>query len=343
MPLGDVTVPPVVFTHLLSMTTDNGLYEHALRREPRLEHGYCTDDVARALTVVVRASALTGPLASATEVYLRFLERAVTPSGNVHNRMSREGRWEDDATTNDWWGRALAGLGSATRYAPTALVRGRAFFAFLAAAQQRSGHVRSCAFAAAGAADVLAIRPECDTARQLLLDCLEYIPRGRGQDWPWPETRMSYANGALCQALIRGGEILGQPAVLSAGLDLLDALLNIETAPQGYFSLTGSGGRGPEDRGPLFDQQPIEAATLSSACLDALMITHEPMWRTGVMRAWRWFAGDNDSRTPMYDPRDGAGYDGLERAGRNQNCGAESTLAALSTLQDVHALEEVPS
>jgi len=40
----------------------------------------------------------------------------------------------------------------------------------------------------------------------------------------------------------------------------------------------------------------------------------------------------------MYDPSDGAGYDGLERDGRNENCGAESTLAALSTLQDIRAL-----
>jgi len=46
-----------------------------------------------------------------------------------------------------------------------------------------------------------------------------------------------------------------------------------------------------------------------------------------------WFLGDNDSRTPMYDPVSGGGFDGLERFGRNENQGAESTLAVLSTFQ----------
>jgi len=46
--------PSATYTHLLAMTTDIGLYEHAYLRHPRLEHGYCTDDVARALAVVVR-------------------------------------------------------------------------------------------------------------------------------------------------------------------------------------------------------------------------------------------------------------------------------------------------
>jgi hypothetical protein len=35
----------------------------------------------------------------------------------------------------------------------------------------------------------------------------------------------------------------------------------------------------------------------------------------------------------MFDPGTGGGYDGLERHGRNENQGAESTLAMLSTAQ----------
>jgi hypothetical protein len=38
----------------------------------------------------------------------------------------------------------------------------------------------------------------------------------------------------------------------------------------------------------------------------------------------------------MVDPLTGAGFDGLHAVGRNQNQGAESTLAALSTAQ--HAI-----
>ena len=50
----------------------------------------------------------------------------------------------------------------------------------------------------------------------------------------------------------------------------------------------------------------------------------------------RWFLGDNDAGTPLYDPVTGGGYDGLHVDGRNANQGAESTLAMIATLQHVH-------
>jgi hypothetical protein len=74
-------------------------------------------------------------------------------------------------------------------------------------------------------------------------------------------------------------------------------------------------------------------AAFAAACGSAFRITHEPTWLTAVGLAWDWFLGDNDSATPMFDPRTGGGYDGLERHGRNLNQGAESTLAMLATAQ----------
>jgi hypothetical protein len=41
----------------------------------------------------------------------------------------------------------------------------------------------------------------------------------------------------------------------------------------------------------------------------------------------------------MFDPRTGGGFDGLERFGANQNQGAESTLAMLSTAQHAQRLD----
>ena len=330
-----------MYSHLLAMTTEIGLYEHACLRHPRLEHGYCTDDVARALAVVVREPDQTADLERVTDVYLRFLERAVTPDGTVHNRMSISGQWLDAAGTDDMWGRAIGGLGAGVRSASSEAVRDRAFRAFLLAAQRRSVDVRASAFAAVGAADVLAVRPDCDAAHGLLADCLDRLPRGIGKHWQWPESRLRYANATLCQALLVGGEALHDDDALNQGLTHLAVLLGLETGPFGHLSLAGTNGRGPDDEGALWDQQPIEAAAISAACVEALRFTRDPKWATGVTMAWAWFTGDNDSATAMYDPADGAGYDGLERNGRNENCGAESTLAALSTLHDVRLLKEM--
>jgi len=105
--------------------------------------------------------------------------------------------------------------------------------------------------------------------------------------------------------------------------------------------VTPVGGRGRDDAGPGYDQQPIEVAALADACASAFRITRQPSWLTGVRLAWDWFLGDNDSATPMFDPRTGGGYDGLERGGRNLNQGAESTLAMLSTAQQARRISEL--
>ncbi|WP_306469746.1 hypothetical protein [Actinoplanes sp. DH11] len=41
-------VPAPTFAHLVRLTDDTGLFEHARHATARREHGYCTDDVAGA-------------------------------------------------------------------------------------------------------------------------------------------------------------------------------------------------------------------------------------------------------------------------------------------------------
>lgn len=330
-------VPPVNFSHLSALTGEHGVFEHAEYLEPRQEHGYCTDDAARALTVVVRHPDRTPELEDLTDLYLAFVEEAVTITGEVHNRRAADGAWTDEPTTDDWWGRAIGGLGSAVRHgAPP--IADRALAAFLRAAQQRSTDVRASAFAAIGAADVLFVHPDLEAAGALLADCLDRIPRPTTHHWGWAEPTLRYANAALCSALITGGAHLSEDSTVQDGLSTLASLLLTETGPTGILSVTGTAGRFPGEVGPLWDQQPIEPAAISDACARALFVTGDPRWAAGIQQAWAWFLGSNDAATAMYDPDRGAGHDGLERQGRNKNCGAESTLAALSTHQDVLAL-----
>ncbi|MBF0235318.1 MAG: glycosyltransferase family 4 protein [Desulfamplus sp.] len=44
-------IPPVKLDHLKTMTDDTGIFQHAIITLPNLDHGYCTDDVARGLVV----------------------------------------------------------------------------------------------------------------------------------------------------------------------------------------------------------------------------------------------------------------------------------------------------
>jgi hypothetical protein len=97
-------------------------------------------------------------------------------------------------------------------------------------------------------------------------------------------------------------------------------------------------GRGPADPVPGFDQQPIEVAALADAGGRAFALTGQQRWADGVDLALALFLGSNDSSTPLYDPISGGGCDGLERDGRNENQGAESTLALVSTMQQARRL-----
>ncbi|MEY9935526.1 hypothetical protein ABH926_010208 [Catenulispora sp. GP43] len=63
------------------------------------------------------------------------------------------------------------------------------------------------------------------------------------------------------------------------------------------------------------------------------LATGDARWEVGVASAVGRFLGANDSGSPLADERTGGCCDGLERGGRNENQGAESTLALISTLQ----------
>jgi hypothetical protein len=88
----------------------------------------------------------------------------------------------------------------------------------------------------------------------------------------------------------------------------------------------------------MFDQQPIEAATMADACARAYAATGDPAWHDGVELAIGWFLGANDVGVPVGDLDHGAGYDGLGPSGVNLNQGTESTLALITTLQHASAM-----
>jgi hypothetical protein len=329
------------FDHLARLTDSRGVFEHALGDQPRRQHGYCLDDVARALQLLVREPEPSPLVSELTETCLRFVEAAIDVDGRAHNRMNTSGEWTDAVTTHDHWGRAVGALGVTACYAPLPLTRARALRAFRRAARQHSVDVRSMAFAIPGAASVLIARADSVEARRLITTGVAVLPSGTA-NWGWLEPRLRYGNASLVDALLAAGDALSDSTLVKRALRAFDALLKIETR-DGHLSVTGTSGRGPEDSGALFDQQAIEVSAIADAASRAFELTGDPRWRETVASAWHWFLGDNDSGTVMVDLETGAGFDGLERSGRNDNRGAESTLAALQTFQRCRALGVVPS
>jgi hypothetical protein len=332
--------PPPDFRHLLDMTDQHGTFEHALFTQPRAEHGYCSDDMARVLIVVVRESDHSPAMRSLAMLSLRFLQDALDSHGRCRNRMDRFGAWEDAPEVNDSWGRTIWGLGTAVSRSENHLMRHLAARGLERAMTQRSPWPRAMAFAALGAAELLRVDPGNMTARNLLSDAADAMAPPQPGPWPWPEQRLTYANATLPEAMITAGSELGRPFLVEQGVQLLEWLLARETR-HGHLSITPVGGSGPEDVGPGFDQQPIEVAALADACVRAEAVTGDPRWADGITAAANWFLGDNDSGIAMWDPDTGGAFDGLEEHGANLNQGTESTLALLSTLQHARSHQSV--
>jgi hypothetical protein len=335
--------PAPDFRHLLRMTDEHGTFEHARFSEPRREHGYCTDDMARVLVVAVREPDPSPAVGELATLALRFLADATADDGTVRNRMNHSGGWDDHAAVDDCWGRCAWGLGTAVGRGPTIRLRGTARDLFDRVARQRSPWPRAMAFAALGAAEVLRAIPDHALARALLVDVADGFPAPRDDAaWPWPEARLTYANAVLPEAMIAAGSALDRPALRRDGLALLAWLLDHESLA-GHLSVTPAGGDGPGDPRPAFDQQPIEVATIADAGARAAEIDDDPRWRTAMADAAAWFLGANDGDVVMWDPRTGGGYDGLEPGRANQNLGTESTLALLSTWQHARRLAAAAS
>jgi hypothetical protein len=334
--------PAPVFDHLLRLTDRRGTFEHALLAEPRPEHGYCTDDVARVLVVATRQPDTEGLVNGLAGVAVRFLNEAQSYGGACRNRMDNTGRWTDEPSTGDHWGRCIWGLGTAAAHSDVSLVGRLAVIQLERAANARSKSPRAMAFAALGAAELLAVKPDNGAARKLITDYAASAPAPNNDPaWPWPEPRLAYANAVIPEAMIAAGTALDDSTLRQRGLDLLAWLVELETA-DGHLSPTPVGGRGAGDARPGFDQQPIEVAALADACARAAVVDAGAIWPDTVRAAAAWFMGDNDAGQVMWDPETGGGYDGLHADGVNRNQGAESTLAVISTLQHAQRLSTVP-
>jgi hypothetical protein len=159
-------------------------------------------------------------------------------------------------------------------------------------------------------------------------------------DWQWFEPTVSYDNAKLPHALILSGRWASNPRALDIGIRTLRWLADKQRSAGGHFRPIGCNGfyaRGC-DRAE-FDQQPLEAQAMVSACIEAYRATEDAFWLNEARIAFEWFLGRNDLGLWLYDPHSGGCRDGLHSDRVNQNQGAESTLAFLLALAEMQLLE----
>jgi len=175
------------------------------------------------------------------------------------------------------------------------------------------------------------------SVRKILAErLLDLFRRASGSEWPWFEDRVTYCNARLSQALIVSGSWMEHEEMLASGLRSLEWLTSIQCSDDGYFAPIGSDGfYGRNQPKASFDQQPVEACAMVSACLGASRVTEDGRWAERARRAFNWFIGQNHLQQSLYDATTGGCRDGLHADRVNENQGAESTLSFLLALSEM--------
>jgi hypothetical protein len=330
----------IALDHLDRMTDSTGLIQHAIYSIPRRESGYTTDDNARALRLCTRlwerqpGDRMLGRVTT----YLSFLEHARCPVRGFHNFLSYQRDWLDAQGTGDCQGQAVRALaevlGSSLPDGYRAVARELIESVTPALADLRSLRAQAYVILAwgrlslSGVADLKPVEKVALSAAHRLVECYH---RSRRPDWPWFESRMTYANAVLPHALFVAARCRPDEDFLDVAEESF-AFLDRETADEDFFWPVGNNNWYPhgEEKSP-YDQQPIEALTMAEASLAAYRLLGSEKYLAVFRRARDWFLGQNSLRVPLADARCGACCDGLQPAGVNANQGAESTLAYLST------------
>jgi glycosyltransferase involved in cell wall biosynthesis len=343
-------LPPLCLDHLWRLSDATGVLQHATYDIPNAAEGYCSDDNARALTLMVQLEHLgleTPQTMRATPVYAAFLGHAFVPAtGRFRNFMGFDRRWLDERGTDDCLGRVILALGTCVGRSrkPNLQRWALGFFDRALDALLETTSPRGWALGILGVQEYLrrldGDRRAADVRRRLTEKLLALHRATACHDWPWLEDVVTYDNGRLCQALISSGRWSGDAEALQAGLQMLEWLSAQQHSAAGRFAPVGCHGflrRG--GAAAPFDQQPIEAQATACASIEAFHAVGDPVWLNRAWNAFEWFLGHNVLGLAVCDPRSGACRDGLLEDRTNENRGAESTLAYLGTLVEMKALQ----
>jgi hypothetical protein len=336
----------ISLNHLDRMTDSTGLIQHAIYSVPRRESGYTTDDNARALRLCTRLWERhpSDRMLGRVTTYLSFLEHARCPVRGFHNFFSYQRDWLDAEGTGDSQGQAVRALaevlGSSLPDGYRALARELIDAVLPALADLRSlraqayvisawGHLRAW-----GIEDLAEVEDIAWSAARRLVECYN---RSQRSDWPWFESRMTYANAVLPHALFIAARCWPEEDFRDVA-EATFAFLERETTDKNIFWPIGNSdwySRG--EAKSRYDQQPVEAVTMADAALAGFALSRDAdgvgdeNYLAAFRRSRAWFHGRNSLQVPLVDVRCGSCYDGLQRSGVNRNQGAESTLAYLWT------------
>jgi glycosyltransferase involved in cell wall biosynthesis len=330
--------PPIKLDHIKEMTTEYGILQFSKFSQPDLSSGYTLDDNARALIdMVMYYDISSDPIAlDLAMIYLNFISGIQREDGRFDNykdfnqQLTNQNKLVNLEDSN---GRALWSLGftlSHQNKLPDDLVE-QAQKAWNKAVVHIDSVTspRAIAYTLKGLYYYYQANQEEGIKKnitQLADKLLNHYHINSDDNWCWYEDYMTYANNVLPEAMLFSFLVTKNLKYKKIALITFDFLLS-HYFMKGEFSVISNRGwfvKGEKKN--TYGEQPIEVATTIITLHLFYEVTGNVKYRNQLNLAFSWFLGNNHLKQIIYNPVNGASYDGLEDKNVNINQGAESTL-----------------
>lgn len=327
------------------MTDSTGIIQFSKKAQPDIESGYTADDNARALIVALgmkRQERLR-----LIKTYMQFLKEAQTTDGTWNN-LKLNDRFVSSLNSEDSLGRCILAASFAADchlidIEDTAMKMLRR--AIPKAVNLKSP--RAEAYVLLGLLHLInskhAVSLTAD-AKRIAEKLVTLYEQNRAPGWYWFEGKLTYCNALLPHSLFGYYILSHDKKALKIAEEALDFLTD-SLFKKGYLNIVGNRGWWQRESDiPPFDQQPVDAASIVLACLQAYIATHKPQYITKAEIAYDWYWGKNINQLPLYNEKTEGCHDALVPNGVNLNQGAEAVISFLmahQVLQDVQENREM--
>lgn len=328
-------LPAFDLMHIYRLTNQVGILQHAKYSTPNYHHGYCLDDNARALLLVVMAHEKKPSvhLEQLISTYLAYLYYMQLGNGKFRNFLSFDHVFLDEEGTEDSFGRTIWGLGYLLKTSQQAQFHPLVQELFRPALRHINTlrSLRAVAYSLLGLMYYATSYPKDEEVQEIIEQMAHYMldeyQKASSPDWTWYEKIVSYDNAILPLSILRAACTLQDNTLLDVGRQsayFLDSLYfereHLSVIGNESWFIQGS-------TRSRFGQQPIELPSTILLYKQLYEITGEEKYLDKMLTSFRWFFGANELGLSLYDPQSKGCCDGLDSHGINRNQGAESTIS----------------
>jgi glycosyltransferase involved in cell wall biosynthesis len=334
---GSLSLPPFSLDHVRRMTDNTGIIQHTKYGIPNLKEGYCLDDNARALLMVLMAYKQQKHFLSVEllRVYLSYIHYMQKDDGSFHNFLGYSRNFLDEQGSEDAFGRTIWALGYLLANPPndSYFQLGREIFLNAKPQFKKLQSTRGAANTLIGVCYALHALPGdaemIDVVHHLSNKLVHQYMVHKTNEWKWFEPVLTYDNAILPLSLLHATDIIPKTVTREIANESMHFLSDI-TLRNGYLSVIGNEKWYAKDgKQSVFAQQPIDVMATILMFQKAFQLTLDRTYLRNLYTSFMWFLGENDLGMNLHDHEMKGCFDGLESNGVNRNQGAESTLAYL--------------